>query len=178
MTSTIIDTEIKEGEDTNHHKDPEKLIVTSTPFPERLTIPKPIVYSYFDLVGQLKNLCIKIPLLQAIQYIPIHAKPIKELCVNKFVRKEKTSPTIHVVGTLSNFLLGGETPVKYEDPGNAIVTVQIYGLSFLNTLVDLGASINILIEETCRTLGIIALEPTTTLLELVDRSVVSPEGNL
>lgn len=94
------------------------------------------------------------------------------------MRKVKTSPTIHVVGTLSDLLLGEETPLRYEDPGNPIVTVHIYGRSFPNTLVNLGATINILTTETCEELGIIALEPTTTLLELVDRLVVRPEGTL
>lgn len=91
------------------------------------------------------------------------------------MRKAKTSPTVHVVGTLSNLLLLGETPIKYEDPGNPIVTVQIYGRSFPNTLVDLGATINILTTEKYQALGITTLEPTTTLSELVDRSVIRPK---
>lgn len=53
----------KHGEETDQHEDPEKIIVTSPPFPKRLTIPKSIAYPDFDLVGELKNLCIKIPLL-------------------------------------------------------------------------------------------------------------------
>jgi len=85
----------------------------------------------------------------------MYAQIIKELCAKKLVRKEKTSPTIHVVGTLSDLPLGEETLVKYEDPRNPIVTVQIYGYSFPNMLVDLGASINILTVETCQELGII-----------------------
>eukprot|EP00253_Pinus_taeda_P005707 PITA_05707 len=137
IPSTIIDTKIKQGEDIDQHKDLEKLIVTSPPFPKRLTIPKPILYLDFDLVGELKSLCVKTPLLQAIQDIPIYAKMIKELCVKKPVRKAKYSPNIHVVGTLFDLLLGGETLVKYED-----------------------------------------LKPTTTLLELADRSVVRPKGTL
>eukprot|EP00253_Pinus_taeda_P031369 PITA_31369 len=157
---------------------PKKLTITSPTFLERLTISKPIAHPDFDLLGELKNLCIKIPLLQAIQDIPIYAKTIKELCVRKPMRKVKTSPTIHVVGTLSILLLGEETPIKYEYPRNPIVTVQIYGRSFPNTLVDLGATINILTTETCQALGIIALEPTTTLLELANRSVVRLEGTL
>lgn len=72
------------------------------------------------------------------------------------VRKEKAPPIIHVVGTLFDFILGGETPIKYEDPGNPIVIVQIYGHSFPNTLVELGATINILTSETSKTLGITA----------------------
>jgi hypothetical protein len=43
-------------------------------------IEKLIVYPNFDIVGELKNLYIKIPLLQALQDIPIYAKMIKELC--------------------------------------------------------------------------------------------------
>ncbi len=58
------------------------------------------------------------------------------------------------------------------------MTVQIYGHSFPNTLVDLGATINILTAETCQALGITALGPKTTLLELVDHSVVQLEGTL
>lgn len=69
----MTDAKIKQGEDTVGHKDPEKLVVTSPLFPKILTIPKPIVYLDFDLVGELKNLCIEIPLLQAIQDITIYA---------------------------------------------------------------------------------------------------------
>ena len=49
---------------------------------------------------------------------------------------------------------------------------------FRNDLVDLGAAINILTTTTCQKLGITSLEPTKTLLELADRSVVKPEGTL
>ena len=81
-----------------------------------------------------------------------------------------------MVGALSDLLLGKEPPMKYEDPGNPIVTVQILGHSFPNTLVNLGATINILTTGACEKLGISTLEPTTTLLELADMSVIRPEG--
>jgi len=47
----VIDTEMKRGEETGWKKDPEELIVTSPPFHERLTIPKPIFYPNFYLAG-------------------------------------------------------------------------------------------------------------------------------
>ena len=56
--------------------------------------------------------------------------------------------------------------------------MQINGYSFPNALVDLGATINILTTTTCQKLDITSLDPTTTLLELADRSVVKPEGTL
>jgi hypothetical protein len=40
-------------------------------------IAKPSLYPNFDTVGELKNLCVKIPLLQALQDIPIYVKIIK-----------------------------------------------------------------------------------------------------
>jgi len=141
-------------------------------------VPRPIEHPDFDILGELKNLYIKIPLLQAIQDIPIYAKTIKELCVRKPRRRITNNPTVQVVGTLSDLLSGRETLVKYEDPGNPIVTVQINGQTFSNALVDLGAAINILITTTCQTLGITSAEPTSTLLELADRSVVRPEATL
>lgn len=56
--------------------------------------------------------------------------------------------------------------------------MQINGCSFPNALVDLRAAINILKTTTCQKLGITSLDPTTTLLEFVDRSVVRPKGTL
>ena len=79
---------------------------------------------------------------------------------------------------MSDLLLGKETPVKYEDSGNSIVTIQINGHSFPSALVDLGEAINILTTTTCEILGITTLEPITTLLELTDPSVIRPEGTL
>lgn len=92
------------------------------------------------------------------------------------MKKTRVAPTVHVVGTLSDLLLGRESIVKYEDPRNPIVTMKIYGHSFPHTLVDLGAIINILTTGACGNLGILPLEPTTTLLEMADRSIIRSEG--
>ena len=56
-------------------------IEKTAPFPERLAIAKPATYPEYDIVNELKKLCIKIPLLQAIKYIPIYGKVIKDLCI-------------------------------------------------------------------------------------------------
>jgi hypothetical protein len=142
-------------------------------------IVKPIVYFDFDIIGELKNLYIKIPLLQALKDIPIYAKTIRELCGRKPTKKIKNSSSIvHVVGALSDIILGRETPVKYADPRNPIVTVQIQGCSFPNTLVDLGAAINIITMETYNALGFHSFDPTPIMLQLVNRSVVKPLGTL
>jgi hypothetical protein len=56
--------------------------------------------------------------------------------------------------------------------------ISYTGLFFPNTLVDLGPTINIMTIKTCNVLGITSFEPTSTMLELADRSVVKPVGTL
>jgi len=89
-------------DNTIKQKSHEQTITSSPPFLKRLIIPHPIEYLDFDLLGELKNICVKIPLLQAIQDIPIYAKTIKELCTKIPMRKIKVTPTIHLVRNLSD----------------------------------------------------------------------------
>eukprot|EP00253_Pinus_taeda_P031302 PITA_31302 len=161
-------------EDVSKDQAHQQVITSPPPFPERLAIPRPIQYPDFDILGELQNLYIRIPFLRAIQDIPIYTKTIRDLCSRKSKRNITSNPKVQVVGTLSDLLSGKETPIKYEDPGNPTVIVQICGQTLTNVLVDLGAAINILTTSTCQKLGITSVEPTSTLLELADRSVIRP----
>ena len=59
------------------------IIPQTPPFPERLVKEKfSISLLEFDVLDELTNVCVKIPLLQAIKDIPIYTKKIKELCLN------------------------------------------------------------------------------------------------
>eukprot|EP00253_Pinus_taeda_P020816 PITA_20816 len=98
--------------------------------------------------------------------------------VQKPRRNITNNPRVQVVDTLPDLLSGKETPIKYEDLGNPIVIVQISGQTLSNALVDIGAAINILTTTTCQKLGITSVEPTSTLVELSDQSVVRLEGTL
>ena len=55
----------------------------------------------FDFIGELKNLYVKISLLQAIRDIPIYAKAIRDICVKKLGMKTKDPPIVYVMGRLS-----------------------------------------------------------------------------
>jgi hypothetical protein len=92
--------------------------------------------------------CIKIPLLQAIKDILIYTKIIRYLCIKKPGRKKKEPPLVQVVGQLSEFIF--EMPYKYNDPRNPVVTVEINGISLPNTLIDLGAAINVMPFDTMK----------------------------
>lgn len=69
-------------------------------------------------------------------------------------------------------------PVKYDNPGNPMLTVQINHTYLPNTLVDLGATTNVMTTRTLYTLGLPNPRPTPTVLELGDRSIVKPLGVL
>ena len=59
------------------------------PFLEILVIEKPVVHPEYDILNELKNICVKIPLLQAIKDIPIYSKVIKEICIKHLGKKKK-----------------------------------------------------------------------------------------
>ena len=73
----------------------------------------------------------------------------------------------------------GRAPLdKYDDPGNPIVTVCIRHTQIPNILVDLGYSINVMIIETVKQLGLADLRPTPTILEMDGSSTIKLEGIL
>ena len=89
----------------------------------------------FNLLGELKNIYVRIPLLQALEDIPIYAKNIRDLVVKKLGRKPKYPPIVHVVGKLSKLMMGKIPFAKYPDLGNPTVTVCIGHIQISNVLV-------------------------------------------
>jgi hypothetical protein len=57
---------------------------------KRLEKKKTYTNSKNELLGELKNLCVKIPLLQAIKDVPIYNKFIKEVYIKKLEERRKT----------------------------------------------------------------------------------------
>ena len=67
---------------------------------------------------------------------------------------------------------------KYTNPANPVVSVQIGDVLVSNVLIDLGAAINVMTKKTMDQHGLVHIHPTPTMLELVDRSKIEPEGVL
>lgn len=105
---------------------------------------------------ELRNVYVKIPLLQAIKDVPIYTKVIRGLFIKKPSRKQKDLPTIHLVGQFFYYLLGNLPILKYANPGNPVVTISINNTLIGNTLIDLGVAINIM---TWHTMEILQLGP-------------------
>ena len=146
------------------------------PFPERLIGKKnSISLPEFDILDELKNYYVKIPLLQAIKDIPIYEKTIKDLCIKKNSRKKRYPSTIQVIGRLASLMSIKTTIEKYVDPEIPMVTISINSFSVQKTLIDLGAAINVMTTETMKHLNLNNIRPTTTVLELVDRKLYQKE---
>ena len=83
----------------------EPLQITKVPpYPHQLVIEKPTTRPKFDILNELKNICVKIPLLPAINDIPVYSKVVKELCIKNPGRKQKDPPTVHLIGELSEYI--------------------------------------------------------------------------
>jgi hypothetical protein len=95
------------------------------PFPECLALTKTLDPPAFNLLGELQNLYVKIPLLQALRDVPIYARTMRDICVKKPGRKTKYPLTVHVMGDLLALISGKSPPVKYVDPDHPTVTVKI-----------------------------------------------------
>ena len=66
--------------------------------------------------------------------------------------------------------------MKYKDPGSPTISINIGGTCIDKTLLDLGASVNLLPYLVYKKLGLGELKPTNITLSLADRSVKIPKG--
>ena len=68
--------------------------------------------------------------------------------------------------------------MKYKDPGCPTISVNIGGTCVEKALLDLGASVNLLLYSVYKQLGLGELKPTTITLTLANRSVKIPKGTI
>ena len=75
-------------------------------------------------------------------------------------------------------MMGKFSIQKYLDPTSLVVKTHINGVEIPNTLIDLGAAINIMSKQTMEQLKLSNLIYTPTLLQLADRFVIKLDGVL
>ena len=109
------------------------------PYPQALNRPKAENSETDDnLLDAFKKVRITIPLIDAIKHIPSYAKFLKGICT-----PHRNPKRIQLSETVSSIMMNS-LPVKKRDPGAPMVTSEIGGMSFTRSLLDTGASINIL----------------------------------
>ena len=121
----------------------------------------------------LRQVKVNIPLLDLIKQVPAYAKFLKDLCTIKkgLGIEKKAFLTEHV-----SAIIQSKTPVKYKDPGSSTIPVNIGGNCIDQSLLDLGASVNLMPYSVYIQLDLGELKPTTITLSLADRSVKIPKG--
>ena len=101
----------------------------------------------------LRNTSITIPLTDAIRYIPLYGKFVKELCTPSRERRK-----IKLSENISSVILNS-LPEKLQDPGAQVIECIIQNLKCKRVLLDTGASVNILPKLLYDKLNLVALEP-------------------
>ena len=121
----------------------------------------------------LRHVKVNIPLLDIIKQVPAYAKFLKDLCTIKkgLGIQKKTFLTEQV-----SAIIQSKNPVKYKDPGSPTISVNIGGTCIDKSLLDLGASVNLLPYSVYKQLGLGELKPTNITLSLANRSVKIPKG--
>ena len=97
------------------------------------------------------------------------------MCTKK--RKTNVLKKVFLATNISE-LLSGPIPVKYKDPGCPIIACTIGQVEISRALFDLGASINLLSFSVYQQFGLGDLSPTRVIVQLADRSVKVPKGEI
>ena len=142
------------------------------PFPEALRGKKK-ASQQAGILEVLRQVKVNIPLLDIIKQVHAYAKFLKDLCtIKKGLGIEKKEFLIEQVSAI----IQSKNPVKYKDPGSPTISVNIGGTCIDKSLLDLGASVNLLPYSVYKQLGLGELKPTNITLSLADRSVKIPKG--
>ena len=113
---------------------------------------------------------ITIPLTEVIKHIPSYTKFLKGICT-----PHRNPKRIQLSETVSSIMMNS-LPVKKRDPGAPMITSEIGGMSFTRSLLDTGASINILPKVVFDRHHVGELQPFLVELCLADGSFRKPHG--
>ena len=155
--------------------------VTAEPNPEKYKppVPYPQALNHLKtnnsetndhLLDAFKKVTITIPLIDAIKHIPSYAKFLKGICT-----PHRNPGRIQLSETVSSIMINA-LPIKKRDWGAPMITSEIGGMSFTRSLLDTGASINILPKAIFDRHHAGELQPFLVELCLADGSVRKPHG--
>ncbi|XP_006584307.1 uncharacterized protein LOC114420504 [Glycine soja] len=105
--------------------------------------------------------------------MPLHSKFLKDLLTKE--SKYIHSDNIVVEGNCSA-VIQRILPPKHKDPRCFTIPCSIGFVSVGKSLIDLGASINLMPLSMCSRLGELEIMPTKMTLQLADRSITRPYG--
>nr|GEZ53827.1 hypothetical protein [Tanacetum cinerariifolium] len=125
--------------------------------------------------GDFKQVKISLPLIDDIKQIQAYAKFLKDLCTQKRKLKATLPKTIDLTEHVSA-VLSSSLPPKFKDPGAPLILVMVGNIAIKKALLDLGASINIILASLADKYDLGTLRKTDTIISLADRSTKIPRG--
>jgi uncharacterized coiled-coil protein SlyX len=166
--------------DTSSSADPisEEPYVPKAPYPESLKASFHFgkqEEKIQDMMETFKQIKVNIPLLDAIKQVPAYAKFLKDLCTQKRKNRKHIPKKVVLTEQVSS-LIQHNTPPKLKDPGAPTISCVIGNTQIERALLDLGAGVNLLPYSVYQQLGLGELKPTSTILQLADRSIKKPRG--
>ncbi|CAN6567568.1 unnamed protein product [Malus baccata var. baccata] len=147
---------------------------SNVPFPSRFTQTKK-EEAEKDILETFRKVQVNIPLLDAIKQVPRYAKFLKELCTT---RKRMSTKEVVKVGENVSAILQRKLPPKCKDPGSFTIPCVIGNTRFESTMLDLGASINVMPYSIYASMNLGALKNDGVIIQLADRSNAYPKGVL
>ncbi|XP_022149795.1 uncharacterized protein LOC111018140 [Momordica charantia] len=123
----------------------------------------------------LKQLHIKIPLVEALEQMLTYVRFLKDI-----LTKKSKSGEYEIVALTKAFstIFTSKISKKMKDPGSFTIPVSIGGQKIEQTLRDVRASINLMPLSIYMKLGIGEARPTTITLQLADRSITYREEKI
>ena len=119
------------------------------PFPQALRGKK--ASQQADILEVLRQVKVNIPLLDIIKQVLAYAKILKDLCtIKKGLGIEKKAFFTEQISAI----IQSKYPVKYKDPGSPTISVNIGGNCIDKSLLDLGASVNLMRYSVYKQLGL------------------------
>ncbi|XP_062113030.1 uncharacterized protein LOC133824172 [Humulus lupulus] len=142
------------------------------PYPQRLR-KNNMDKQFTKFLEVFKKLHINIPFAEALEKIPSYVKFMKDILSKK--RKMEDFETVALTEECSA-ILQKKLPPKLRDPGSFTISCTIGRIEGINSLCDLGASINLMPLSVFKRLQLVEAKPTTITLQLADRSLARPRG--
>ncbi|XP_050901543.1 uncharacterized protein LOC127108156 [Lathyrus oleraceus] len=120
-----------------------------------------------------KKLEINIPFSEALEQMPIYAKFMKDVISKK---RSTDIDLIILTETCSAILQCMKIPMKNKDRGSVTIPCTIGDRKFNKALIDLGASVSLILLSIYKKLGIGTVQDTRMTLQFAYRSVRRPCG--
>ncbi|XP_022873962.1 uncharacterized protein LOC111392801 [Olea europaea var. sylvestris] len=128
-----------------------------------------------EILETFRKIQVNIALLDAIYQVPRYAKFLKDLCTNKHRLKGNE---VESVGKNVSTVLQKKLSPKCKDPGSFSIPCIIGNTRFEKAMLDLRASINLMLYSIYASLNLGSLKETDIIIQVADRSNAFPKGVL